>query len=63
MRNNSNHQPSASNPPLPAAEPNTPEQEAKSKETVIIEARVKEALYPLNTRYKIVIGSKSAGKP
>jgi hypothetical protein len=63
MRNNSNHQPGDSNPPLPTAEPNTPQQEAKSKETVLIEARVKEALYPLTTRYKVVTGSKNAGKP
>ncbi len=59
MRNKSNPQQSASNPPLPTVEPNTPEQESKSKEISLIEAKVREALYPLNTRYKVVTESKS----
>src|SRR5262245_10901324 len=42
MRNKSNPQQSASNPPLPAAEANTQEQESKSKQLVLIEARVRE---------------------
>ena len=62
MRKKSDLQQSASNPPLPIVERNTPEEEAKSKQLAIIEARVREALYPLNTRYKIVTTAKSAEK-
>lgn len=62
MRNKSNPQPIFSNPPLPTVEPNTAEQETKSKQNAIIEAKVREALYPPNPRYKIMTTTKS-GKP
>jgi hypothetical protein len=62
MRNQTNPKQSVSNPPLPAVEPITKEQEAKSKELALIEARVKEALYPFNPRYKIFTASKGAGQ-